>query len=326
MILLTGGAGFIGSNLHAALAGRGQEVIIVDRLRGAGKWRNLRAHPPASLLPPEALDDLLSAHPPVETVVHLGAISSTTATDGDAVWATNTELSLKLWHWCASRGVRFLYASSAATYGDGTAGFDDDQAASALARLRPLNLYGWSKHAFDLRVARLLAEGKSRPPQWAGLKFFNVYGPNEYHKGGMVSVVKVKYDEVAAGGPARLFRSDRPGLEDGAQRRDFIWVGDVVAVLLWLLDTPSVNGLFNLGSGQARSYLDLAGAVCAAAGVAPRIAFIDMPQALAGQYQSFTEARMDRLRAAGYRAAFTPLEQGIRRYVQDHLMAADRYV
>jgi ADP-L-glycero-D-manno-heptose 6-epimerase len=233
-------------------------------------------------------------------------------------------LPWRLWRWCAEHGARFVYASSASTYGDGAAGFDDDPA--LLGALRPLNLYGWTKHAFDLRVMATLAAGGPAPPQWAGLKFFNVYGPNEYHKGRMISVVKVKHDEVAAGQPARLFRSDRAGMADGAQRRDFIWVGDVVDVMLWLLDRADVSGLFNLGTGVARSYLDLAHAVCDAAGRPRAVEFIDMPSALQGQYQSFTEARMDRLRAAGYAGQFTPLEDGVRRYVRDHLEGAERYV
>ena len=323
MILVTGGAGFIGSNLHAALVRRGHETVVVDRLGSGGKWRNLTSHPPARLLPPEELERFLDGNPPVELVFHLGAISETTATDGDLVWATNVELSLQLWHWCAARGSRLVYASSAATYGDGSAGFADDMA--ALSGLRPLNLYGWSKHAFDLQVARMLAAGRLRPPQWAGLKFFNVYGPNEYHKGSMISVVKVKYDEVAAGRAPRLFRSDQAEIADGEQRRDFIWVGDVVDVLLWLLDTPEASGIFNVGTGQARSYRDLARAVCAAAGAPDQVEFIDMPAALHGQYQSFTEAPVNRLRAAGYAAPFTPLEEGVRRYVQDFLGAASPY-
>jgi ADP-L-glycero-D-manno-heptose 6-epimerase len=323
MILVTGGAGFIGSNLHAALVARGHETVVVDRLRGNGKWRNLAKHPPARLIPPEDIDDFLAAHPPIELVIHLGAISSTTATDGDLVWATNVELSLRLWHWCAKHAVRFLYASSAATYGAGEEGFADGL--EALDRLHPLNLYGWSKHAFDRAVARLLAAGGPRPPQWAGLKFFNVYGPNEYHKGHMISVVKVKHDDLLAGHPPRLFRSDRPDVADGAQQRDFIWVGDVVDVLLWLADTPGVSGLFNLGTGRARTYRDLALAVCAAAGAPPEIEFIDMPAPLRGQYQSFTEADMSRLRAAGYAGQFTPLEDGIARYVRDYLRTSDPY-
>ena len=323
MILVTGGAGFIGSILHAALRGRGHETVVVDRLGRDGKWRNLRSCPPGRLLPPDQLDDFLAGHPPVEMIFHLGAVSETTASDGDLVWATNVELPRRLWQWCAARGVRLVYASSAATYGDGSAGFEDGL--EGLERLRPLNLYGWTKHAFDLAVARQLAAGGSRPPQWAGLKFFNVYGPNEYHKGPMISVVKVKHDEIAAGGAPRLFRADAPSLGDGDQKRDFIWVDDVVDVMLWLLDTPGVSGLFNLGTGAARSYRDLAHAVCDAAGVARRIEFIDMPATLRGQYQNFTEAPMERLRAAGYARAFTPLEAGVRRYVCDFLAKPDPY-
>ena len=326
MILVTGGAGFIGSNLHAALVRRGLEAAVIDQLGSGGKWRNLAKHPPARLLPPSEIDGFLDSRPPIEMVFHLGAISDTTAADGDAAWATNVELSRHIWHWCANHGVRLVYASSAATYGDGSAGFDDDASLLALHRLRPLNLYGWTKHAFDLRVANAIATRQPRPPQWVGLKFFNVYGPNEYHKGGMISVVKVKHDEVAGGGAARLFRSTEPGLADGAQRRDFIWIGDVVDVLLWLHDSPDVCGLFNVGTGRARTYLDLAHAVCDAAGVPRRIDYIDMPDKLRGQYQSFPEASITRLRAAGFAGQFTPLEEGVRQYVQDYLAKADPYV
>jgi ADP-L-glycero-D-manno-heptose 6-epimerase len=325
MILVTGGAGFIGSNLQAALVRRGHETVVVDRLRQGVKWRNLAKHPPARIIQPDDIDAFLESHPPLEMVYHLGAISDTTATDGDAVWETNVELSRTVWHWCTNHGVRLVYASSAATYGDGTAGFDDDCTPAALQRLRPLNLYGWTKHAFDLRVARVMAEHRPHPPQWVGLKFFNVYGPNEYHKGRMISVIKIKHDEVAAGGPARLFRSTEQGLVDGEQKRDFIWVGDVVDTLLWLMDTPGVSGLFNLGTGQARSYLDLAHAVCDAAGVPRNIEFIDMPEALRGQYQSFTQAEVSSLRTAGYAGQFTPLEEGVRRYIQDYLTQPDPY-
>jgi ADP-L-glycero-D-manno-heptose 6-epimerase len=326
MILVTGGAGFIGSNLQAALVRRGHETVVADLFGSDGKWRNLAKHPPARVVPPADLSAFLDTHPPLEMVYHLGAVSETTAVDGDHTWATNVELSRYLWEWCADRGVRFVYASSAATYGDGVQGFDDDPSVAALERLRPLNLYGWTKHAFDLLVTRQLVHRRDRPPQWAGLKFFNVYGPNEYHKGKMISVVKVKHDEVAAGNPARLFKSDQPGLADGQQSRDFIWIGDIVDVLLWLLDTPAASGLFNLGTGTARTYLDLAHAVCDAAGRERRVEFIDMPASLRGQYQSFTQAPMDRLRAAGYAGQFTPLEEGIRRYVQDHLATADLFV
>ncbi|MFL5288933.1 MAG: ADP-glyceromanno-heptose 6-epimerase [Rhodopila sp.] len=326
MILITGGAGFIGSNLQAALARRGHETVVVDTLGSDGKWRNLAKHPPARIVRAKDLSTFLDSYPPLEMVFHLGAVSETTAVDGDHTWATNVELSRFLWEWCAARGVRLVYASSAATYGAGDQGFDDDFSLAALERLRPLNLYGWTKHAFDLLVAKVLTHRREQPPQWAGLKFFNVYGPNEYHKGKMISVVKVKHDEVAAGGPTRLFRSDQPGLPDGEQKRDFIWVGDVVDVMLWLMETPSVSGLYNLGTGRARTYLDLAHAVSDAAGKPHAVEFIDMPAGLRGQYQSFTEARMDRLRAAGYTGQFTPMEEGIRRYVQDYLATPDLYV
>jgi ADP-L-glycero-D-manno-heptose 6-epimerase len=325
MILVTGGAGFIGSNLHAALAADGQAVAIADWLGAEGKWRNLAAHPPLQVIAPEALLDELPNLPDLTAIVHLGAISETTARDGDLVWQSNVALSQKLWSWCAAHNVRFIYASSAATYGNGAAGFDDEFSLPALRRLKPLNLYGWSKHAFDLWVAQQIAVGAPAPPAWAGVKFFNVYGPNEYHKGKMISVVKVKHDEVAAGGPARLFRSDLPGLADGDQQRDFIYIDDVVAALKFMLTAPALSGLFNLGTGTARSYADLAAAVCAANSKPTRIEYIDIPESLRGQYQSFTQAPMTRLRAAGFNHAFHTLEEGIADYIQNYLTQPDAY-
>ncbi len=326
MILVTGGSGFIGSNLHAALTADGQEVIITDWLGHEGqKWRNLYYHPPAMLIAPERLDEFLAHDTRITTIVHLGAISETTASDADLVWQTNVTLSQKLWTWCAERRARFIYASSASTYGNGAAGFDDDMSLPALQKLRPLNLYGWSKHAFDLWVARQLADHAPSPPNWAGVKFFNVFGPNEYHKGKMISVVKVKHDEVMAGGPARLFKSDQPDLADGEQKRDFIYIDDVIAGLKFLISAQNVAGIFNLGTGTARSYADLALAVCQANGLPERIEFIDMPQALRGQYQSFTQAPMARLRALGFNHQFMTLEEGVAAYVQNHLRQPDPY-
>jgi ADP-L-glycero-D-manno-heptose 6-epimerase len=324
MILITGGAGFIGSCLQASLFTRGLQTIVSDRLGSGGKWHNLAGHPPSQVIAPDDLDDFLDGHPPLEAIFHMGAISDTMAQDGDAVWQTNVTLSQTLWHWCAHRGVRFIYASSAATYGDGGAGFDDDPA--GLAKLAPLNLYGWSKHAFDRWVLDMLRRGAPRPPQWAGLKFFNVYGPNEYHKGSMVSVVHAKYAQVAAGQAPTLFRATDPGLADGAQARDFVHVADAVRVMLWLLDTPPVSGLFNLGTGMARTYQDLAHAVCDAAGAPRRIDYVDMPDALRPQYQNFTQARIDRLRASGYTAPFISLEDGVASYVRDYLSQPNPYL
>jgi ADP-L-glycero-D-manno-heptose 6-epimerase len=325
MILVTGGAGFIGSNLQAALYEAGREVIVSDHLGSTDKWQNLRKHPPLQVIPPAGLAEFLTRAPRLEAVVHLGAISETTATDGDLVWQNNVTLSQSLWKWCAEHQVRFIYASSAATYGSGAEGFDDDCTTQSLRRLRPLNLYGWSKHAFDLWVARQIEAKAPAPPAWAGIKFFNVFGPNEYHKGKMISVVKVKHDEIAAGGPARLFRSTEPGLADGAQARDFIWIDDVTAAISFMLNAPYLAGLFNLGTGVARSYADLAASVCAAHGVPPRIEYIDMPEPLLGKYQNFTQARMDRLRAAGFNQPFTSLEDGVRHYIENFLSQPDIY-
>jgi ADP-L-glycero-D-manno-heptose 6-epimerase len=327
MIVITGGAGFIGSNLVAALEERGEgDLVVCDRLGHDDKWRNLGKRALRALLPPEALFAFLDEHArEIDAIFHLGAISSTTETDADLIIASNFTLSQRLWDWCSATETRFLYASSAATYGDGSAGFDDDGTPEALARLRPLNAYGWSKHLFDRHVARLLERHGKRPAQWAGLKFFNVYGPNEYHKGSMRSVVAQVEPRAARGEPARLFRSHRAGIPHGGQKRDFVYVRDCVDMMLWLYDHGAVNGLFNIGSGAARSFADLAAAVYRALGVEPQIEFIDTPAEIRDKYQYFTEARMERLRAAGYDRPMTTLEEGVRDYVQTYLAAADPY-
>ncbi|GBQ65963.1 ADP-L-glycero-D-manno-heptose-6-epimerase [Ameyamaea chiangmaiensis NBRC 103196] len=326
MIIVTGGAGFIGSCLQAALHARGTRTAVVDWLGSEGKWRNLARHAPDELVDPAALDGFLKTVGHVEAVFHLGAISETTARDGDLVWRTNVELPWTLWQWCARRGVPFVYASSAATYGGADRPEEFSDAPDRLQTLAPLNLYGWSKHVFDMRVMAHLARGGAAPPQWVGLKFFNVYGPNEYHKDKMISVVKIKYDEIAAGRAPRLFRSEVPGLADGAQARDFVWVGDTVDVMLWMLDHPAVSGLYNCGTGVERTYLDLAYAVCDAAGAPRDVTFIDMPESLRGQYQSFTRADLGRLRAVGYDRPFTSLEDGIGRYVREYLAPGTPYL
>ena len=327
MIVVTGGAGFIGSNLVAALAARGiTDVAVIDRFRDGEKWQNLAKREVATLVPPEQTMAFLDQHAAeIDTVFHLGAISATTERDVDKIVANNVALTLDLWRWCSWRGCRLIYASSAATYGDGSAGFDDDGSCEGLARLRPLNAYGWSKHLVDRRVARAVATGDLLPPQWAGLKFFNVYGPNEAHKGDMMSVVAKLYPQLTSGQPARLFKSHKDGFEDGGQLRDFIYVDDCVAVMLWLYDHPEIGGLFNVGTGKARSFKDLALATFAALGLPPRIEYFDMPEHLRGKYQYFTQATTDRLRAAGFDQPFTELEEGVRRYVQDFLSQPDPY-
>jgi ADP-L-glycero-D-manno-heptose 6-epimerase len=327
VIVITGGAGFIGSNLVAALEERGEpDLVVCDRLGSDGKWRNIGKRELSAIVPPEALLDFLDDHGrEINSLFHLGAISATTERDADLIAATNFTLSQRLWEWAAATETRFIYASSAATYGDGEAGFDDDFSVAALARLRPLNAYGWSKHLFDRRVARLLEYHGQRPAQWAGLKFFNVYGPNEYHKGAMQSVAVQIYRRAANGEAARLFRSHRDGIPDGGQKRDFIYVRDAVDMMLWLYDHPAVNGLFNIGSGSAQSFAGLAQAVFRAMGREPRIDYVDTPAEIRDKYQYFTEARMDRLRAAGYDKPATSLENGVVDYVQRYLAAPDPY-
>jgi ADP-L-glycero-D-manno-heptose 6-epimerase len=326
MILVTGGAGFIGSNVAAALAERGEQVAVCDRLGEGDKWRNLARVPLQEAIAPEALLPWLAqAAGQIDAVIHLGAITSTTEADADLILEVNFRLSQALWHWCTAAGKRFIYASSAATYGDGAQGFDDDAASEALARLRPLNPYGWSKHLFDRWIAAALGQGTARPRQWVGLKFFNVYGPNEYHKGAMRSVVAHKYPLAAADQPVTLFRSHRADVPDGGQQRDFVYVRDCVEVMLWLLENPHVNGLFNLGTGRARSFADLVRALGAALGRQVRVEYIDTPAAVRAHYQYFTEARMERLRQAGYGRPFTSLEEGVRDYVQSYLSRPDPY-
>lgn len=327
-ILVTGGAGFIGSNIVAELTAGGRcDVVVCDRLGAAaeGKWRNLAKHPIAEVLAPEALFGWLDANAArVEAIVHMGAISSTTEPDADLILHTNFTLSRDLWVWAAKHESRLIWASSAATYGDGTAGFSDRDDLTALAALRPLNAYGWSKALFDLYARRAVDRGQA-PRQWAGLKFFNVYGPNEGHKGAMKSVAAQIWPKVAAGEGVTLFRSHRPDYADGGQSRDFVYVRDAAQVVAWLIESPGVNGIFNLGSGRARSFADLALAVFAAAGRPARIDYVDTPAAIRDQYQYFTQAEMGRLVQAGYSRPFTELEAGIADYVGRYLATGDPY-
>jgi len=327
MIIVTGGAGMIGSNIVAALEEQGRgPVVVCDRLRDGDKWRNIAKRELADIVHPDNLFAYLGANKAdVETIIHMGAISATTETDADLIIETNFRLSLALWNWCAENEARFIYASSAATYGDGGEGFVDDGGLGPLSRLRPLNAYGWSKHLFDRRITRLIADNAPKPLQWAGLKFFNVYGPNEYHKGSMQSVAAHIFPIIKGGSAAQLFESHHPDYADGGQLRDFVWVGDCTNLVLWLLDHPLTNGLYNCGTGQARSFADLAGAVFHAAGMNTRIEYVPMPENIREKYQYFTEADTTRLRAAGFNSPFTTLEEGMATYVSQFLDSADPY-
>ena len=325
MLLVTGGAGFIGSNVVAALNDAGRaDVVVCDVLGHDGKWRNLAKRQLADIVPPAQLADWLKGRR-LEAIIHLGAISETTATDGDLVIETNFRLSMRLLDWCTAHATPFIYASSASTYGDGAQGFRDDQSLAALKALRPMNLYGWSKHLFDMAVAERAAKGEKLPPQWVGLKFFNVFGPNEYHKGTMMSVLARRFDDIKAGRAVALFKSHRDGIADGDQRRDFIYVDDVARVMMWLMAAPSVSGIFNVGTGKARSFKDMMLAAYAALGTAPNIEYVDMPEPIRGCYQYFTESDVDRLQRAGYNGGFTALEDAVEIYVKGFLNRADRF-
>jgi ADP-L-glycero-D-manno-heptose 6-epimerase len=325
MLLVTGGAGFIGSNLVAALNAAGRsDVTVCDFLGEDGKWRNLAKRRLADIVPPAELGDWLKGRR-LDAIIHLGAISDTMATNADLVIETNFRLSTRLLDWCTANATPFVYASSAATYGDGTQGFRDDPSIGALTMLRPMNLYGWSKHLFDLALAERLAKRENLPPQWAGLKFFNVFGPNEYHKGPMMSILARRFDDLKAGRAVQLFKSHRDGIADGDQRRDFIYVDDAVRVMMWLLATPSVSGLFNVGTGTARSFKDMMLAAYAALALEPNIEYVDMPERIRGSYQYFTQSDVARLQGAGYNGGFTALEDAVETYLKDFLDRPDRF-
>jgi ADP-L-glycero-D-manno-heptose 6-epimerase len=328
IVFVTGGAGFIGSNIAAKLAeDRSLDVVVSDRLHEAelGKWRNIAKTPIGDFVAPEHMFDWLEKRwRDVELVVHMAAVSSTTEPDADKIIHSNFTLSRDLFRWCADRQRRLIYASSAATYGAGEAGFDDDNAYEALAALRPLNTYGWSKALFDLFAVRQ-ADRDYAPPQWVGLKFFNVYGPNEEHKHSMKSVASQIWPKVREGHAVQLFKSYRQDVPDGGQKRDFVYVRDAADVIRWLLDNPQVNGIYNLGSGQARTFEDMARQVFAAAGKNAQIEYTPMPPAIRDKYQYFTEAKMERLAEAGYARPLTTLEEGIGEYVGRYLSQPDPY-
>jgi ADP-L-glycero-D-manno-heptose 6-epimerase len=309
-ILVTGAGGFVGTRFVESCRDRGAPVISVDTLAHFSTRPEHAATSYGTIVDRDDLFNWLdSTQPALSGIVHLGACTDTTETDDTYFTRVNVQYSQRLWTYATRARVPFVYASSAATYGDGALGYDDD--ASLIPRLVPLNAYGRSKQTFDTWVLRQ----SETPPVWSGWKFFNVYGYGERHKGHMASVILHAYDQLRAGGPVRLFRSHRTGIADGHQARDFIDVRDVVSVLWFALDHPVRRGIYNLGTGQARTYLDLARAVCHALGIEERIEFIDTPPAIREKYQYFTEARIGRLREAGYDAPFHALESGVADYV-----------
>jgi len=327
-IIVTGAAGFIGSVFVQYLNEQGlDQLILVDDFGVESKRKNWETKKYVKVVERQSfLTQLVDGVFDADIIVHLGARTDTTEFNYAVHEALNLEYSKALWLYAAQKNIPFIYASSAATYGAGENGYEDSH--ESVASLKPLNPYGVSKNEFDKWV---LAQ-TIRPPYWAGLKFFNVYGPNEYHKGRMGSVIMHAFNQIQQTGKVKLFRSHRAGFEDGQQLRDFIYVKDIVAVLDWILHemlghewAADKNGLYNLGTGKARSFYDLASNTFTAQGLTPQIEFIDMPEDIRATYQYFTEANMTKLRTAGYNKPFTSLEEGIRDYVVHYLLPVKGY-
>ncbi|OGH01102.1 MAG: ADP-glyceromanno-heptose 6-epimerase [Candidatus Lambdaproteobacteria bacterium RIFOXYD1_FULL_56_27] len=317
MIIVTGGAGFIGSRIIHGLNERGiEDILVVDHLGKTEKYKNLIGLRYADYVEKDEFIDAVQSNQfedtDLEAILHMGACSATTELDGSYLVENNYRYTQVLAHLAQEKEAKLIYASSAATYGDGAQGYSDQ---SPLLDFRPLNPYGWSKYAFDL-----WAEAQGLLKTAVGLKFFNVYGPNERHKGDMRSVVSKSFDQILATGQVKLFKSHNPKFADGEQLRDFVWVDDVVAVVLFFLDHPKLGGIYNCGTGQARSFKDLVLATYKALDKEPKIEYIDMPLSLQPKYQYFTEADTTKLREAGFGRPFTTLEEGVKDYVVNHLL------
>ncbi len=322
MIILTGGAGFIGSVVLRRLNEAGyKDILVVDSLGSSEKWKNLRLKSFRDYCHkdhfPEYLTETLLPSD-VDAIIHLGACTSTTETDAEYLMRNNYLYSKALAAWCLEHGKRFIYASSAATYGDGSLGFSDDNASTP--KFLPQNIYGYSKHAFDLWVLQMGYDDRC-----LGLKFFNVFGPNEYHKGEMASLVFKSYEKVIMTKKMSLFRSYNPTYRDGESVRDFIYVHDCADVILWAVEHPHVNGIYNLGTGKANTWNTLAASLFNALEYEITIEYIDMPETLRSQYQYFTQAEMQKLRNAGYNKPFTALEDAVADYVRSYLQTGNRY-
>lgn len=314
MIIVTGGAGFIGSCVVRTLNDAGRDdIIIVDNISETDKWMNMRNKRYIKYVHKTKFLEELPTYDNVEAIIHMGAQSSTTERNFDYLWNNNFEYTKALWNYCAEKQISFIYASSAATYGDGSMGFDDK---SDIDKLLPLNGYGYSKQLFDLWVKHQAA---TAPAQHVGLKFFNVYGPNEYFKDSMASMVFHGFNQIKESGEIRLFKSCNPDYEDGDQLRDFVYVKDICSVIMFLLKNRDISGLFNVGTGHAQSFRELAEATFHALGLEPNIRYIDMPEKLRGKYQYYTQAEMGKLYGTGYPLPFTDVEHGVTDYVQNHL-------
>lgn len=315
MIIVTGGAGFIGSCVVRMLNDAGRDdIIIVDNIGETDKWMNMRNKRYIKYVHKSQFLEELPTYDKVEAIIHMGAQSSTTERDFDYLWNNNYEYTKALWNYCAERQISFIYASSAATYGDGTLGFSDRM---DIDQLRPLNGYGYSKQLFDLWVKH---QANVFPKQHVGLKFFNVYGPNEYFKGSMASMVFHGFNQIKESGEIRLFKSCNPDYEDGGQLRDFVYVKDICNVIMFMLKNQHISGLFNVGTGRAQSFRELAEATFHALNMHPNIVYIDMPEKLRGKYQYYTQADMVQLSSVGYPRDFLCVEEGVRDYVQHHLV------
>jgi ADP-L-glycero-D-manno-heptose 6-epimerase len=316
MIIVTGATGFIGSNLLVEMEKRGfNDIIAVDWFGNSEKWKNIETLFSTRFIFPEQLDDILKCYEKrIEAIIHLGGISSTIETNADLIVKNNNQLSIKLYEFCKSLNIPFIYASSAATYGNGSKGFSDNDDIEYLKKLKPQNLYGWSKCYIDRFIAQDLSKNKNTT-QVVGLKFFNVYGPNEYHKKGQTSVMYKFYKELRDTHKIKLFKSYHTAYRDGEQQRDFVYVDDCVDVILWMLAHSSVKGLFNVGTGQARTFIDIANIINSHFDNIADIEFIEMPLALQRHYQYHTCADISKLRMVGYKNTFHTIEEGINKYL-----------
>ena len=326
MLLITGGAGFLGSNLAATLERDSRDKIVICDYINIQKEKNLKKRNSRKIVHPKNLLHFLNKHKKeIDTILHLGAISSTTEENINLVAENNINLPIKIWDWCGKNNKRLIYASSAATYGNGSKGFDDDNSLRKISALVPLNLYGLSKHIFDLLVVSYLSKKNPKPRQWVGLKFFNVYGPNEYHKGSMKSVIAQIFPKAKIGKSIKLFKSHHPKYKHGFQKRDFIWVEDCVNIIIWFLNNKNINGIFNVGTGKARTFIDLVKNIFKNMDSKSQIKYIDTPKNIRKNYQYFTEAKVNKLRKAGYRKKFTTLEKGISLYIKDYLNSSNPF-